>query len=71
MIDKICHPYEKSRKMCFIILDRKLKIRDTNNGMFPKINLLITIALNILARNILIGKQLNKMNPNRKIYLLW
>jgi hypothetical protein len=25
MIDKICHPYKKIRKICFIILDGKLK----------------------------------------------
>jgi len=32
------------------------KLETQSNGIFPKINLLITIATNILARNILIGK---------------
>jgi len=47
----------KKQEVVFYYLRQKTeKLETQNNDIFPKINLLITIAMNILASNIPIGK---------------
>jgi len=47
----------KKQEVVFYYFRQKTeKLETQNNDIFPTISLLITTAMNILARNILIGK---------------